>query len=66
MKKVFVLDHPLIQHKLALIRDETTGAKDFRDLVEEVSMLMAYEVTRNLPLKDIVVKTPICPAKVKT
>ncbi len=65
MKNVFVLDHPLIQHKLGLIRDENTGAKDFRDLVEEVAMLMAYEVTRNLPLEDVAIKTPMCPTRVK-
>jgi uracil phosphoribosyltransferase len=65
MENIFVLDHPLIQHKLALIRDENTGAKDFRDLVEEVAMLMAYEVTRNLPVEDVSVKTPMCTTKVK-
>lgn len=65
MENVFVLDHPLIQHKLALIRDENTGSKEFRELVEEVSVLMAYEVTRNLPLEEAEVKTPVGPAKVK-
>jgi uracil phosphoribosyltransferase len=64
-KNVFVFDHPLIQHKLALIRDENTGAKEFRELVEEVAMLMAYEVTRNLPLEEVQIKTPIGPAKAK-
>ncbi|SHN68679.1 uracil phosphoribosyltransferase [Desulfitobacterium chlororespirans] len=59
MAKVHVLDHPLIQHKLSLIRDENTGSKDFRELVEEVSMLMAYEVTRDFPLQDVEVKTPV-------
>lgn len=59
MAKVHILDHPLIQHKLALIRDENTGSKDFRELVEEVAMLMAYEVTRDFPLQDIEVKTPV-------
>lgn len=59
MAKVHVLDHPLIQHKLSLIRDERTGSKDFRELVEEVSMLMAYEVTRDFPLQDVLVKTPV-------
>ncbi|MEA5025621.1 Uracil phosphoribosyltransferase [bioreactor metagenome] len=59
MAKVHILDHPLIQHKLSLIRDENTGAKDFRELVEEVSMLMAYEVTRDFPLQDVEVKTPV-------
>lgn len=65
MKNVFVFDHPLIQHKLALIRDENTGSKEFRELVEEVAVLMAYEVTRHLPLEEVEVKTPIGPAKVK-
>lgn len=65
MKKVFVFDHPLIQHKLALIRDENTGAKEFRELVEELSMLMAYEVTRDLPLEEVEIKTPIGPCKAR-
>ncbi|MDI3481498.1 MAG: uracil phosphoribosyltransferase [Tepidanaerobacteraceae bacterium] len=64
-KNVFVFEHPLIQHKLALIRDENTGAKEFRELVEELAMLMAYEVTRNLPLEEVQVKTPVGPAKVR-
>lgn len=64
-KNVFVFEHPLIQHKLALIRDENTGAKEFRELVEELAMLMAYEVTRNLPLEEVQVNTPIGPAKVR-
>ncbi len=57
--KVRVLDHPLIQHKLAFIRDVNTTPKEFRELVEEVSMLMAYEVTRDLPLEDVKVQTPL-------
>lgn len=65
MENVFVFDHPLIQHKLALIRDENTGSKEFRELVEEVAVLMAYEVTRHLPLEDVEVKTPVGPAKVR-
>lgn len=65
MENIFTFDHPLIQHKLALIRDENTGSKEFRELVEEVSVLMAYEVTRHLPLETTVVNTPIGPAKVK-
>jgi uracil phosphoribosyltransferase len=56
---VFVFDHPLIQHKLALMRDKDTPTKEFRELVNEVSMLMAYEVTRDLPLRPIDVETPI-------
>jgi len=64
-ENVFLFDHPLIQHKLALIRDKNTGAKEFRELVEEVSLLMAYEVTRHMPLEETQVETPIGPAKVK-
>ncbi|HNY68099.1 MAG TPA: uracil phosphoribosyltransferase, partial [Bacillota bacterium] len=56
--QVHVIDHPLIQHKITLIRDKNTGPKDFRDLVGEVAMLMAYEVTRNLPLETVNVETP--------
>ncbi|HBK60196.1 MAG TPA: uracil phosphoribosyltransferase [Firmicutes bacterium] len=59
MGRVHVIDHPLIQHKITLIRDKNTGPKDFRDLVGEVAMLMAYEVTRNLPLETVEVETPI-------
>lgn len=65
MSNVHVLDHPLIQHKLTLIRDENTGAKEFRELVEEVAMLMAYEVTRDFPLQEVEIKTPVGPAKAK-
>lgn len=65
MSKLQVLDHPLIQHKLSLIRDEKTGSKEFRELVEEVAMLMAYEVTRDFPLQEIEVKTPVAIAKSK-
>ena len=49
MSKVHVFDHPLIQHKLSIMRDKNTGAKEFRELLEEISMLMVYEVTRDLP-----------------
>ena len=59
MSKVTVIDHPLIQHKLALLRDKDTGTKQFRELVSELAMLMAYEVTRDLELKDVEVETPI-------
>lgn len=65
MAQVHVLDHPLIQHKLSLIRDEKTGSKDFRELVEEVAMLMAYEVTRDFPLEEVEVKTPVAKTKTK-
>lgn len=60
-----VLDHPLIQHKLAIIRDENTGPKEFRELLEEIATLMAYEVTRNLPVCETEVQTPVAKAKVK-
>lgn len=65
MGNVYVLDHPLIQHKLTYIRDKNTGSKYFRELVEEVAMLMAYEVTRDLPLEDVEIETPICRTKTK-
>ena len=60
MSKVNVLDHPLIQHKLTLMRDKDCGTKDFRQLLEEIAMLMAYEVTRSLPMKEVEIETPIC------
>ncbi len=59
MSKVFEMDHPLIQHKLSVIRSTSTGSKEFRELVKEVSMLMAYEVTREIPLEEIEIETPI-------
>ncbi|MEG2039065.1 MAG: uracil phosphoribosyltransferase [Oscillospiraceae bacterium] len=62
----FIMDHPLIQHKLSLIRDKNTGAKEFRELISEVTMLMCYEATRDLPLKDVEIETPIAVAKTKT
>ena len=65
MGKLVVMDHPLIQHKISLIRDKSTGTKDFRELVEEIAMLMAYEVTRDLPLKEVEIETPIAKAKTK-
>ena len=66
MGKLMVLDHPLIQHKLTMIRDKNTCSKDFRELLNEVSLLMAYEVTRDLPLTEVEVETPICITKQKT
>ena len=57
--QVKVIDHPLIQHKLTLIRDIRTGTKDFRELLEEIAMLMAYELTRDLPLEEIEIETPV-------
>lgn len=65
MSKVTQIAHPLILHKLAIIRDKNTGSKDFRELVEEVSMLMAYEVTRDLQTEDVEIETPICKTKCK-
>ena len=65
MGKLVVTDHPLIQHKISLIRDKTTGTKDFRELVDEIAMLMAYEVTRDLPLKEVEIQTPVAKAKTK-
>ncbi|TCL63028.1 uracil phosphoribosyltransferase [Hydrogenispora ethanolica] len=62
---VHVIDHPLIQHKLSIIRDVNTGAKEFRELLEEVSMLMAYEFTRNFPLEEVEVETPVATANCK-
>lgn len=59
MSKVHVMDHPLIQHKMSYIRDEKTSTKEFRELVDEVGMLMAYEVTRDLSLEDVEVDTPV-------
>ena len=65
MGNVTVIDHPMIQHKLTLMRDKDCGTKDFRQLLEEISMLMAYEVTRDLPLEEIEIETPICKCKSK-
>ena len=66
MSKVHVFDHPLIQHKLSFIRDKRTGSKDFRQLTNEVGSLMAYEITRDLPLEDVEVETPIQTTTCKT
>lgn len=57
--KVNVIDHPLIQHKLTMMRKKETGTKDFRELLEEISMLMTYEITRDFPLKDVEIETPV-------
>jgi uracil phosphoribosyltransferase len=65
LSKVHVLDHPLIQHKLSIMRNQETGAKEFRELLEEISMLMVYEVTRDLPTEEVEVETPICKTKTK-
>ena len=63
MAEVHVLDHPLIQHKLAILRNENTGVKEFRELVSEIAGLMCYEATRNLPTEEVEVKTPVAMAK---
>lgn len=65
MGKVYVFDHPLIQHKLTYIRNENTGTKDFRELVDEVATLMAFEITRDLPLEEVDINTPVQAAKSK-
>lgn len=65
MSKVYVFDHPLIQHKLTYIRDKRTGTKEFRELVDEVATLMAFEITRDMPLEEIDTETPIQTAKTK-
>ena len=63
MSKVCVFDHPLIQHKLSILRDKNTSVKEFRELVSEIAMLMCYEATRDLPLEEIEVETPMGIAK---
>lgn len=60
MSNLFVVDHPLIKHKITLMRKTDTSTKDFRELAEEISMLMAYEVTRDLPVQNVEIETPIC------
>lgn len=65
MSKVVIMDHPLIHHKLSILRNEKTGSKEFRNLVSEIAMLMCYEATRDLPLKEVETKTPIAVAKTK-
>ena len=60
------MDHPLLQHKLSILRDENTGVKDFREVVSEIATLMCYEATRDLPLEEVEIKTPITTAKFKT
>lgn len=65
MSKLVVCDHPLIQHKLTFIRNKDTNTKDFRELVDEVAMLMAYEITRDVPLQSIEVETPVMKTEAK-
>lgn len=65
MSKVYVMDHPLIQHKISILRDENTGTKEFREVADEIAMLMCYEATRDLPLEEAEVKTPVALTKTK-
>jgi uracil phosphoribosyltransferase len=65
LSKVYVFDHPLIQHKVSLIRSKDTGTKEFRALVDEVAGLMAFEITRDLPLQEVEIQTPVATAKAK-
>ncbi|NLM19146.1 MAG: uracil phosphoribosyltransferase [Clostridiaceae bacterium] len=65
MENVFIFDHPLIQHKISLMRDKNTATKEFRELTTEVSRLMAYEVTRDLPLRTVEIETPVAVAQAK-
>ena len=65
MGKIMIFDHPLIQHKVSMMRDKNTTSKEFRDLAREVAMLMAFAVTRDLPTQDVDIETPICPTTVK-
>ena len=65
MSKVFYMNHPLIQHKIGYIRRKETGTKDFRQTIGEIAMLICYEATRNLPLEEVQIETPICKTTVK-
>ncbi len=60
MSQLHVIDHPMIQHKLTIMREKNTGSKDFRELLKEISLLMGYEVTRDVPLTEVEIETPIC------
>lgn len=65
MNNPIIMDHPLIQHKISLLRDKNTGSKEFRELVSEIAMLMVFEATRDLPLKEVEIETPVAIAKTK-
>ena len=65
MSEFHVIDHPLITHKLSIMRNKKTGSKDFRQLLEEIAMLMGYELTRDLPLEDVTIETPLTKMKAK-
>ena len=59
MSRLHIIDHPMVQHKLSIMRDIRTGSKDFRELLKEISLLMGYEVTRDLPLENVEIETPM-------
>lgn len=65
MGRILVMDHPLIQHKLSILRDKETGSKEFRALISEIATLICYEATRDLPLEEVTIETPIADAKAK-
>ena len=65
MSQLHIIDHPLITHKLSIMRNKKTGSKDFRELLDEIAMLMGYEITRDLPLEDIHIETPLLPMVAK-
>ena len=65
MSEFHLIDHPLIQHKLSIMRNKKTGSKDFRELLNEIAMLMGYELTRDLPLEDVNIVTPLTKMKAK-
>ena len=65
MGELHIIDHPLVQHKITLLRDKNTGTKEFRELVSEIAMFICYEATRDLPLKEIEMETPLAVAKAK-
>ena len=66
MEQVIIFDHPLIQHKLAILRDERTGVKEFREIVSEIATLMCYEATRDLPTEEVTIKTPVATGTFRT
>ena len=65
MSTLHIVDHPMITHKLSIMRDERTGSKDFRELLDEIAMLMGYELTRDLPLESVTIQTPLCKMEAK-
>ena len=65
MGELYVMDHPLIQHKLSILRDKNTSVKEFREIISEIASLMCFEATRNLPLEEVEIETPVATAKVK-